>query len=128
MGFGEFAESRHETAAVPGPSRQHDMAGLDVLQGDGGDVWAQATAVKAGRNGDRLPGGDDFELVLERVDERAIGCPATVGPGIDAPEGVQAGSECRTRGMGSSAMSSSVTDSLAARRWSTGTTSTLGSS
>ena len=43
--------------------------------------------MKAGRDGHRLPGGDDFELVLERVDERTVGCAAPVGTRIDAPEG-----------------------------------------
>jgi hypothetical protein len=50
------------------------------------------------------------------------------GRGSMRQKALQAGSECRTRGMGSSAMSSRVTDSLPARRWSMGTASTRGSS
>jgi len=35
------------------------MAGFDAFQGDGGDVGSQAL-VKTGRDGNRLPGGDEF--------------------------------------------------------------------
>ena len=59
MCCGEFAKGRHQTAAVPGAARQDDLAGVDAVQGDGGDVGSQAL-VKFGRDGNRLPGGDEF--------------------------------------------------------------------
>ena len=55
---GEFAKGRHQTA-VPGAARYNDMTGFDAFQGNGGDVGSQAL-VKTGRDGDRLPGGDEF--------------------------------------------------------------------
>jgi len=46
-------------AAVPGAAGHNDMAGFDTFQGDGGEVGSQPL-VKSGRDGDRLPGGDEF--------------------------------------------------------------------
>ena len=59
MCCGEVAKGRHQTAAVPGPAGQDDLAGVDAFQGDGGDVGSQAL-MKLGRDGNRLPGGDEF--------------------------------------------------------------------
>jgi hypothetical protein len=97
VSFGELAEGRHQTAAVPGAARQHDMAGLNAFQGDRGDIRAHAIAVKAGGDGHCLPGGDEFELVLERFNERTVRCLTPVGTGIDAPEGTP-GPSWLTRG------------------------------
>jgi len=62
------------------------VARLDVLQGDRGEVGAEADA---GRDdGDGLAAGDEFVLVLDGRHERAVGCRAAVGTRVDAPEGV----------------------------------------
>lgn len=53
---------------VAGAGRQDDMARLDVVQGDRGEVGAEAVGADAGRNGQGLPGGDKFEFVLEGFD------------------------------------------------------------
>ena len=59
MYLGEFAKGRHQTTAVPGAARHNDVTGFDAFQRDGGDVGAQ-DLVKHGRDGNRLPGGDEF--------------------------------------------------------------------
>src|SRR5205807_3178680 len=64
-----------------------NMAGLNAFQGDCGDIRAHAIAVEAGGDGHCLSGSDQFELILKRFDEWAVGCPAPARPGIDAPEG-----------------------------------------
>ena len=86
MGFGQFAKNRHQSAAIIGSAGHYDVAGLDTLQRDCDDVGPQAVEVKAGCDGHRLPGGNDFELVFQRLDKRTIWCAAPIGARIDAPE------------------------------------------
>jgi hypothetical protein len=52
--------------------------GSTPSRGDRGEVGAEAVTTEAGRNGHGLPGGDEFELVLDGLDEGAVGCPASV--------------------------------------------------
>ena len=87
--LGGLAEGRHQAAAVVGAGGQHDVARLDAVQRDRGEVGAEAAGGDAGRDdGHGLAGGDELELVLDGLDEGAVGCGAPVGPGVDAPEGV----------------------------------------
>src|SRR5207248_2903146 len=124
VGLGGLAEGREQAVVVAGAGRQHDVTRIDAVQGDRGEVGAEAGA---GRDdGYGLPTGDEFEFVLEGFDEGTVGCRASVGSGSMRQKAFQAGSG--SRGRGSSAMSSRVTDSLPARRWSRGTSSTRGSS
>lgn len=44
-----FAESGDQTAAVAGASREHDLAGFDPVQRDGGEAGMQAGRVVEGR-------------------------------------------------------------------------------
>jgi len=43
-----LAERRHQAAAVAGPAGEHDVARLDVLEGDGGEVGMQGVGAQAG--------------------------------------------------------------------------------
>ena len=89
MGVRVLTEIRHEAAAVVGAGGQHDVARLDPVQRDRGQIGAEAVGAQAGRDdGHGLPGGDELELVLEGHHERAVGRGAAVRPGVDAPERV----------------------------------------
>jgi hypothetical protein len=86
---GGLAEGRHQAAAVPGAGGQHDVARLDVVQGNRGEVVAAVPGrPAAGDDGHGQPGGDQLVLVVDGVDEGAVGCGASVGPRVDAPVGV----------------------------------------
>jgi hypothetical protein len=63
------------------------MAWLDALQGDRGEVGAQAVAGQANRDGHGLPGGDGFEFVLDGFDWRAAPTTAAAWwrPSANAP-------------------------------------------
>jgi hypothetical protein len=71
---------------VAGACGQHDVAGLDAFERDRSDVGVEAVAAQASRD-DRhgLPGGYELELVLDGVDDGAVGCGGSVGSGVDAP-------------------------------------------
>ncbi|GAA1931023.1 hypothetical protein GCM10009753_76070 [Streptantibioticus ferralitis] len=126
MGSGVGAEGRHEGVGVVGAGGEHDVAGLDAFQWDRGEVRAQGVDVAGEGHG--LPGRDEFDHVLESFDEGAVRGRASVGAGVDAPEGARKRVGPRTFGISSSAMSSRGTDSLPASRWPNDTTSTRGSS
>jgi hypothetical protein len=67
--LGVFAERRDQPAAVVGAGGEHDVARVDVVQKDRGEVRMQATGAQAGRDdGDGLPGGDS----PPRPDGRAL--------------------------------------------------------
>ena len=70
---GEFAKGRHQRAVVSGAAGQHDVAGFDAFEGDGGEVGSQALVTIDG-DGDRLSGGDEFQPILEGVEGWAVVC------------------------------------------------------
>jgi len=72
VGLGGLAERCHQAAVVAGARREHDVARLDIVQLDGGEVGA-GTADAGRDDGDGLPRGDELELVLDGVDDRAVG-------------------------------------------------------
>jgi 23S rRNA (uridine2479-2'-O)-methyltransferase len=88
-GSGAPAEGRHETVPVAGTGSEHDVAGLDILERDRGQVRAQAMRVAVAGDGHGPSGGDEFQLVLDAVKGRAVGCRAAVGAGVNAPVGIQ---------------------------------------
>jgi len=71
-----FPEGRYQEAVVAGACGQRDVGGLDAFERDRSDVGVEAVAAQASRD-DRhgLPGGDELELVLDGVDERAGDMP-----------------------------------------------------
>ena len=84
--MGRFAERRHQTAPVAGAGGKHDVARLDAVERNCGEVGVQGFSPQASRDdGDSLTGGDELELVLDGVDERAVGRRGSVGAGIYAP-------------------------------------------
>ncbi|WP_249227274.1 hypothetical protein [Kutzneria sp. CA-103260] len=76
--MGDFAEGDDQAAVVGGAGSQHDVAGFDVMEWDGGEVGADAGG---GDDGDGVTGGDQFDLVGVGVDEGAVGCGAAAGRG-----------------------------------------------
>jgi hypothetical protein len=90
--LGASAERGYQAAAVAGAGGEHDVGRVDVVEGDGGEAGVHAVGAQAGRDdGDGLPGGDELDLVLDGVNERAVGGGGSVGPGVNAPVGVPGG-------------------------------------
>ena len=111
VGFGEFAESHHRTAAFPGAGRQLDWPGSTfskgtvVMSGRRLLPWKPAVMVTA------CPEAMSSNLSSSASMNGPSGARRPSGRGSMRQKALHAGSECRTRGIGSSAMSSRVTDS-----------------
>src|ERR1017187_597438 len=88
VGAGVSAERGDQAAAVVRARCEDDLARLDALQGDRGQVRAQAQVSGSSRD-DRhgLPSGDALELVLDGLDQRAVGRGPSIWAWVDAPEG-----------------------------------------
>lgn len=70
------------------PSGQDDVAWLDAMQRDGGEVRAEAADGEACRDDrDCLSGGDQFVFVLDGFREGAVRGGVPVGPEVDPPVG-----------------------------------------
>ena len=71
--MGRFAERRHQTAPVAGAGGKHDVARLDAVERNCGEVGMQGFSPQASRDdGDSLTGGDELELVASpRSDPQA---------------------------------------------------------
>jgi hypothetical protein len=86
VGLSVCAEGCQEAAPVAGAGGQHDVARFDAVQRDRGEVGTEV--VVAGRDdGHGLSGGDELVFVLDGFGDGAVGCRASAGPGVDAPEG-----------------------------------------
>src|SRR5262245_52278223 len=89
VGAGDLAERRHQPVTVAGAGGDDDVAGLDVLQRDRGEVGAEPRTAEAfGHDRDHFTGGDQLQLVLHRLDQRATRRWTAVRAWVDPPERV----------------------------------------
>src|ERR1022692_1195106 len=72
--LGILAEGCDEAAMVAGAGSKRDVAWLDPLQGNRGEVGTHAADGDAGRDdGHSLPAGYQLDLVLDSPDEGTVG-------------------------------------------------------
>ena len=77
---GSLAKGGDEAVAVAGPGGDHDVAGFDAVEGDGGEVGSEARSGTGRDDGDAAARGDELQLVLDGVDDRLLGQVRALGP------------------------------------------------